>query len=398
MATNAIITRAALMAESGGYGVIPDATGASALWVPGAEGVMPVDEKQTIQLQYAHGRASRPKTKMGALAAMVELSADLHGLATSSFAAGQARAADNWFDLALKSLFGNPLSHDSAAVTAGTTSSITAAGLSAAIGEMLLVRGANVNNGYGMWSRSASAASPFSVDPDMPAAPDAASIVAPGSTYYPKNKPGQSGLVGNSLTAIVDVDGEHYAIPGCRPSRLQLAMNAGEACKVNMSLMGDRRLRQNFASFPDSPSESCDPCIGLLSPVVVNDVEYDIESVTVDLAPRLSNQRSTRQLSGRSDKKVISAIPTVSISPLAATVWEDLYDNQTIFDFMVQFGSGAWDGTRYNTVAFFCHGAQVTAAVNYTDSEGHLRHNIQVQPCDRGASGVEGFFWQLGIA
>lgn len=388
-----------LMRETGGFGVIPDDTGAAGLFLPARRGGYPQSEKQVIRLLYASGRNKQAKGKPGKDGGALPVTCDLYGFSTSELTPGQSPPAEDALDLVLRSLMGDPTESDADTVTAGAASTFTAAG-AYTDGQMVAVRGAGTNNGYAQWGRvEAAGAGVYNVDPAWIDPPSNGDIAAACRTWIPVLDGGANVHTdnnGDSFTTIVDLDGVHYFLPGCRPGSLAFTQKAGDPAQVEFQLRADRFLRQQAAALPAVDLSNVDCAVGLLTPLDVNGTLYDVMQSRFDLGVQVSEVAASGQLNGRSNFKVTGFDPVLTFDPLNATVWEDLYNAQTEFSVTLQYGMGALANGRLNTLVVHMEHAQVTAYPGLIDDEGKLRRNVEIRPHDGGVIGIDGPLFQIG--
>jgi hypothetical protein len=385
------------------FGEIEDPTGATAIFLPAERGedAFPKNERALIQRGFGIGRNKRVAHRKGMAKGSTSLRGMLHSFDASVLVAGNPPPATlGWQDILFRALMGAASEHDASAIAAGSTVSVVNTATNEMnAGDLICIRDANANGGRAMWSRAQHAASPISVSPDLPAAPTATGISAAVRTYKPLVMPGESLNVGPTFTVIEDVDGTHYAIPGCRPNSFSISGEAGQAVMWEAGILGNDRVRQDFADLPDAPTDDDpEPMVYELSDCIIDGVSYDVSKFTLDFGVTLQEVRSGRGLNGRNGWRVIGLHPTLTLDPLNETDFEDLFDANDAFQVLLQLGIGELAEGRLNTMCIEFEGAQFAEAPNDENDGGIIRKALRIIPVDVAATGYRAPYFRIGMA
>lgn len=382
------------------FGVIADATGATAQWLPAEldDAFFAKNMQATIPRHFATARNKETPVRPGVGKGELTLKPYGTGYTQSVVISGNPAPAVQWFDTILASVFGAPLTHSANTVgNAATTTSVPSTG-TYAVGELIPIRGASTNGGYVQWARVGSPAStPYPVSPALAFAPANTDVIAASRTYYPKVTTNANALIGAYFTSIVDEDGIQYAVPGCRASKLALKATAGQTVMWALSIMGDSRVRQTFASLPAPSTTDPTPMIQRLAPVSIAGVLYDVASIELDFGLTVTEIRGVQGANGRAGWRVEMTRPRLKIDPLNATAFEDTFAAGTLVEVLAQFGDGALNAGALNSIAFHCEQAQIVEVPNEANDGGIMRKPLVLAPVDAGPTGVNAFYWQLGV-
>lgn len=386
------VQRAAVAPEAA-FGVAGDFS-TDGLWVPAQGGFLPENQRAVRQRNYASGRNVRNKHWTGRASAQVAFGADLHGYYTSQLTDGQPPPAITWLDVILQSILGNPIEANSDATLATTSVSQVAMTDAITPGQLVAIRNAAVNGGRAQWAALTGASSPFAATPNFAVNPGTGAAIAAVRTYYPKILPGTALDVGPSYTLAVDLDGEERSYPGCRASALSFSAVAGEDASLQVTHMADRELVGAVAGFPAMPFASLpEPAFFVYSEVMVNGVALEVANVSIDLRPQVRERRASRGENGRSDFRVRSVRPVITIDPVHHLDRRTLFENGTEFPFQVVIGRGDLANGRLNQVVFNTLNAQIVSPVNQQSAEDDIRDSITIEPADSGL----GIPWAIGI-
>lgn len=388
-----------LMAESGGFGVIPDSTGAAGLFIPMEldESAFVKDDHVIIPRNFATGRNKEAPVKVGVGKASFGCKPYAAGYTTSVSTTGNPPGTKQWFDYLLEAVFGSAQAHNAAPVTGSpSTSSLPTSG-TLAVGDLAPVLGASTNGGRVQWARISGGASPYTMSPTLAVAPAAADTIYAGRTYYARVGTNQTSQIGSTLAVVMDVDNLQYVMAGSRPNKLALKATAGQAVMWEVGLVGDSRVQQAFSSLPAAPTTDPEPMILRLCSVNVNGVAYDVASIEIDFGLTVVEVRASGGSNARSGWRVVSTRPRIKIDPLNSTAFETLFNAGTTFEFLAQFGDGALTSSHVNSMAFHCELAQIVQPPAEANDAGIVRKSLVIAPVDAGASGASAFYWQLGI-
>lgn len=397
MATTSRKLRIYVAAESGGYAIDASASGSgySAVRVLGPpEGSMPfIDHNRPIiETNYFTGRNAPTPHELGPDQCTLAFDTPLLGLAAAAAAAGSP-AADDWLDILLEAAFGASNDYAGMAVTSSTGTTLTTGTSSAAAQDLLAVYDATLATPRTMWRRTVTAASPYTVNRAWDANPTSSGVA------YGMKRYSFADVQGNSVSIYYELDGQGYTLLGGRVVGLKLSMPAGKPAKMSWTLRFDSYTAGLKASVPAVTTWAGSLIQGELAEIAWGPNTYAAKSVDVDFATAATDSSTVTATNMRSGIDVLSAWPTVSITPLYATSWETDFLATTARTLAIRFGAGVLASTVLNTACFWAESAQALAPKPQDDAN-RLRQQVQLVVRDAGIlSGTTPYrLWQFARA
>lgn len=397
---NARVKSAWLMAESGGFAVIPDASGAAAIFIPAEldEGQFIKNQQKLIPRNVATGRNKELPAKVATNAASFGCRPYATGPVTSVSTATNPPATKTWIDYLLEAVLGTAISHNAGVVGSSPSTTTLPSTTSLVVGELVALLGASTNGGRVQWARVGSPAStPYPISPTLQVVSGVGDTLYASRTYRPQVGTNANSLIGYTLSVVTDIDGTQYVMPGARPSKLSLKAQAGMPVLWDVELMGDSRVQQAFASLPAAPTTDPEPMILRLCSVNLGGTLIDCASIEIDFGIQIAEVKGGQGMNGRSGWRVVTTKPRIKIDPLNLTSYETTFAAGTLQELLVQFGDGALTGGHVNSMAFHAEQAQIIEVPNEANDSGIIRKSLVLAPVDGGATAANAFYWQLGI-
>jgi len=401
MATVSRIRRAWLAQQSSGISADPsttddpsaDGSGYTAVPTQGRS-FMPSNAMEILETDNATGRNTRSAHESGVDMSEVTLEIPARTYSTSS-GDGVAAPADTYMSFILESAFGAPDEFAGEGVASATSNTVvldTDPGYTQ--GDLIHVYDASANGGVGQWRHCISDSTvTFTIDPANWTDDPTATGDVYGSQQYAA---APSVADGPLLAGVFDIDGTIYTCLGGRPTSLSLTQNAKGRVVWSVTIKFDQKTEDASAksALPAHAAQTFPAIKGTLAALWWGATAYPVKSVAINWNIAAEDCDATIGPNGRSDITVLSADPTIEITPLYdETVWETDFDASTEKSVLIEFGSGTLNGTTVNTMGFWGTLAQITAVAGTADGN-RLRHNTTLALNDPGTTEP---YWRLAM-
>jgi hypothetical protein len=384
------------------FGVLADADGSSATFMPCEfpEDLFPKKSRVIVPRGFGTARNKRLPHRLGMHKGEITLRYALSGFPATVVTPGSPPPATlTYLDHILRALMGQASSHDASAVAAlSTTTSVLTSTNEMNAGDLMCLYGATTNGGLAQWARAQQAVSPFTVAPELLAAPAAADISVATRTYAPLTGPNLNSSVGPTCSLLFDEDGEHCVMPGGRPQNLIFEAEAGLGAMMEIPWLCATKEATTFSSLAAAPVSDPDPMIFLSSRINVNGEELDCTKFRFDAGYTVAESRSQRLATGRQDWRVIGPRPKLEIDPLNDTDFEALFEDETVFQVLITIGVADMVNNALNTIAIEIAAAQITDFPNKSNDGGIVRRPLVIEPVDAAATGYLAPLFRIGIA
>ena len=378
-----------IAAETGGFGVDPDADGSDYLSVPAFDLSDLTDQKEQLPTNYFTGRLHDTAPIPGADSAEISFGVPLIGLATAA-GDGIAPPTADWLDTFLTHIFGAVATHSGEGSDAGGHSASTFVSAAVVTGlddnDLIPVYDA-ATLARTQWARITSDTSEptYSITPAWASTPSNAAI-AYGTRLFQFTDGG-----GNTLSVVYqDDDVGTYRLAGGRITSASISGDAGQSPRLNVtmrfnSITEEASTKTSLPSTVGGPAIT--PTIMEVSPVWFNGSQIATSSMTLDFGVEAARIPATSGAQGRAGDEVIRLNPTLAIQPLRTEAQRILRRNVTEGEVLVQIGAGVLSGGVLNTLAVN-FGAAYAAETTMADQDGVARQSITFQSIDPGAGGV----------
>lgn len=378
--------RALYIAAESAFSTDPDQDGSdyTAVFTQDLSFVDPGNEP--LETNYYNGRNTTTAGERGNDSAAITFSTPAIGLAA---AAGDGTAAssnsDDWFDLLMNNAFGANVSTTGEGVQDSATTSASVLDLDTDAfndQDVIAIQDSTYNSGYAEIRRLGGDPDPYSLHRNFGGTPPDAAVA-----YGAKHWRGPvDGGGGSYLSASVVLDDLTYLLTGGRMNSLGFSMTAGQLAQFTYGMQFNDRLEDatNKTSLAAISTFSGSPIKGQLGTVAWGATEYAVGSVSIDFGLQTSEIQSVAGAQGRSNIHVMSAHPTVTITPLYATVWDTDFTAGTNRTLEVKIGSGSVSGGVMNCLSFFAEAAEVMAPPAGQDDNNHPRQSVQFAVRDAG--------------
>lgn len=340
---------------------------------------MPADLTEHLETNYFTGRMAPTAMIVGPSGAEITFVMPLQGLLTAA-GDGVSVPADDVTDMIFESAFGDSVDTDGEGAGAGsTTTSLVLATDALALQSVAPI--ISTATGYAEWRRSASAASPYTLDIALANAPLALDVAYGAKAYRQTDD-----IADKSLTAVYDLDGIRWTFKGGRPTSIKADMVAGKPATLSVTLKFDSIVNDTSVktALPTVDVFAGTPIMGQLGSFVWGSTAHAAKSVSVDFGLESADDASFAGANGRSNIQVMNAIPVVTVEPLfLASFWDDKVAG-TNRALGVKFGRGALSGGAINTCFFHAELAELAGGANPVDDAGKLRSSLNFKCIDEG--------------
>ena len=390
------VSRLSIAAETT-FGTDPDSSGAGDVVVRVSKPVSFVsDQLQLLDTDYATGRNEPTAAEPGADSAEFSFETPLVGLATAG-GDGSAPPAVDQQDILFRCMCGASTDVNGEGVGAGSGASdlvLDAPATGVTLQTLLPVWESGVNSSRTQWRRSASTATPFTVDRAWDEVPTTAAVAYGTRTFYQPTTDSA-----RSLTANVVMDSISYVLTGCKPKSCKIVAPAGGMARVMWTMMASAKSAAARASVPAVDTWAPAGIKMSLSSVHWGTTSLNVKSVEIDFGLSATWLEATTGTNGRAGADTVQMFPTITIDPVYTAALQTDMRAGTTRRLAIQFGAGTVAGGVLNSCFFFAEAAQVMKA-DPSDDAGRVRQGITLKCIGEGVftSGTNSNLWMFARA
>ena len=377
------------IAAQANYLTNPSANGSGFTPVPTLTISDPVDTKQQLPTERFTSRAWPTAPETGPDGATLSFETELIGL---HLAAGDGVNAvtipNDWLHLLLQHAFGNVFTTPGEGAVTATASTLQLDGDSQNVHDLVPVFEAGIPSGLvrTQWGLVTSDDPPatYGITPNWVSTPTGAAV-AYGVKRYEVNEDNNLYLA----AAVVDDDVGTYLMLGGRVTGLRISAPTGQIARATWDVRFDTKVEAS-ATLTALPAPVNAPVVtplkSLLSPFMFNGTYYDTAGIEFDAGLETAPIAATSGANGRSGDEVITARPSMRVTPLRQDALLNLKRDVTQGPCFAQLGGGVLAGGVLNTMAIGFGNAYVSEATAQ-DDQGHARQALTIMASDPGNAG-----------